>query len=207
MKDANGHNSTPHTPTPDNPRRCLLIAPRGTETPFSLLNAVRSINVQLNEVSDLPAAMVYLAQNDVSLAIVLNPNRLPHLNVFQDATRSAYPKLQLMTFTQNGTSQLVPLSTTTQTHSQPQKQSPPSQITQNNSQPDEPVITNNVVNNIAHEKTPSPPVNNQQMNNKDAQSRPRPRPRPKVFDVQLSKAELDMLLNDDGMSCTSEERN
>ena len=87
----------------------LMIIPSYSKAPYALLDAMRRLDVSLDEVNDLPSAMVRLSRADYHLTVVVQPEQFPELGVLQDAMAKSYPKVHVMGFESQGTPRLIPL--------------------------------------------------------------------------------------------------
>lgn len=90
-------------------RRILMVIPAQVSAPLALLNAVRRMGVELDEVNSLPDVMVYLAHHDCQLVVVIHPRQFWNIVELENALSECYPAVQVMAYAQQGQAKLIPL--------------------------------------------------------------------------------------------------
>lgn len=87
-----------------------MVIPAQVNAPLALLNAVRRMGVELDEVNSLPEVMVYLAQHDCQLVVVIHPRQFWDIVELENALSECYPEVQVMAYAQQGQAKLIPLN-------------------------------------------------------------------------------------------------
>lgn len=87
--------------------RCLVVVPRGSEAPASLLDGLRERGLPIHETCDAPTAMALLAREPINVMILVEPDRLPDGDLLAASAARYFPNLRTWHYGASGIREIL----------------------------------------------------------------------------------------------------